>query len=114
MVGMCVPYKSCACTAFAALHMSQQHRHWCFTSFDLTLEATLPVLAAAEDGTAPVYLCYQRETAPDTGREHLQGYVEFDTRIGMRTVKQRLGDVACHLEPRKGVPVLWSLFLLEA
>lgn len=42
------------------------------------------------------YLCYQRETCPTTGRQHWQGYVEFDGNGGLRfsTAQRRLKIVA--------------------
>lgn len=96
-------YKSGADSTFAALRMSELHKHWVFTSFDLTLEEKLPVLCDKTDGDAAKYVVYQRESAPDTGREHLQGYVEWPKRIAMRTCKLWLGDTTAHVEPRRGM-----------
>jgi len=81
--------------------MTASHRHWCFTSFDLTLLDQLPVLTTVPENNI-VYLACQVELAPDTQREHIQGYVEFSDRIGLRTVKVRLREPTLHLEPRRG------------
>lgn len=47
------------------------------------------------------YLCFEKETAPDTGTPHWQGYVRFTTRKRLATVKKIWGD-AVHWEPAKG------------
>lgn len=69
-------------------------RRWCFTSFDEK--------APVDDGTIQ-YMCYQRERCPTTGREHWQGYVEFDGKggIGIAGVKKRLG-IGCDLRKSRG------------
>lgn len=80
--------------------MNASHRHWCFTTFDLTVLETFPVLYEEH---VFQYLACQVERCPETQREHVQGYVEFTDRVGGRTVKTRLRDVTMHLEPRKGL-----------
>lgn len=51
---------------------STRSDRWCFTSYDCSL---LPEL------TAPaVYMVYQGEVCPTTGRNHIQGYVRFSKR----------------------------------
>ncbi len=67
-------------------------RHWLFTSF---LDA-LPVFF---DKNIVRYCCYQSEIAPETKRQHFQGYIEFFDDMRMGQVKSVLGD--CHLEIRK-------------
>lgn len=93
-------YKNAASATVTALRMNASHRHWCFTTFDLTVLETFPVLYEEH---VFQYLACQVERCPDTQREHVQGYVEFTDRVGGRTVKTRLRDVTMHLEPRKGV-----------
>lgn len=78
------------------------HRGWVFTSFDLTLLDKLPSLVIPGQGVAD-YVVVQLESAPDTGRHHLQGYIEFRNQVGLRTAKQQLGDVTAHVEPRRGI-----------
>ncbi len=46
------------------------------------------------------YCIYQREIAPETKREHFQGYIEFYDQMRIGQVKAVLGE--CHLEPRQG------------
>lgn len=78
-----------------ALNQDRGHRHrcWMFTSWrDETPNFTSKMW----------YQVYQREIAPKTGREHWQGYVEFNEPIGMNAAKIQLGEIICHLEPRKG------------
>jgi len=82
--------------------MSQSHSHWVFTSFDLTLLEKLPSLCDKTDGGKADYVVYQLESAPDTGRQHIQGYVEYPSRVGLRTAKLWLGDTTAHVEPRRG------------
>jgi len=82
--------------------MNASHKHWCFTSFDLTLLDQFPVLTAQPVNNFAYLIC-QVETAPDTQRQHIQGYVEFTDRVGLRTAKLRLGDPTAHLEPRRGM-----------
>ncbi len=48
------------------------------------------------------YWVYGNEVCPDTGKEHLQGYIEFPKQKGMRAVKKALGDTSAHLEVRRG------------
>jgi len=88
--------------------MSQSHSHWVFTSFDLTLLEKLPSLCEKTDGGKADYVAYQLESAPDTGRQHIQGYVEYPSRVGLRTAKLWLGDTTAHVEPRRGNLLLSS------
>lgn len=48
------------------------------------------------------YLIMGKEICPNTGREHIQGYVEFIGQKKMKQIKQIFGDPAIHLEPRYG------------
>lgn len=52
--------------------------------------------------TGVSYLVYQRETCPETGRDHWQGYLELEVRQRLPGVKRLLGDPAAHLEARRG------------
>lgn len=69
-------------------------RNWCFTKYDLAMPDLDPTLVR--------YCVYQRELCPDTGREHLQGYIEFKKSIRMNAVKAFFGDTTIHLEARRG------------
>ncbi len=68
-------------------------RNYCFTSYKDTLEY---------DEEAIGYIVWGREICPDTGRHHLQGYVEFGQGASLSRAKAILGDPAVHLEPRGG------------
>lgn len=49
------------------------------------------------------YCVYQLERAPETGRLHLQGYIEFKNRKKFTTVKNMIPALAgAHFEARKG------------
>jgi len=86
------------------------HKHWVFTSFDLTLLDQFPVFVADEERKIK-YLCCQVERCPATEREHLQGYVEFAERVGLRTAKLRTGAATGHFEPRRGMTAERQLML---
>lgn len=48
------------------------------------------------------YLVYQCEIAPNTGKEHYQGYCEFKEKISVRQIKKLFDDNTIHCEPRFG------------
>lgn len=68
-------------------------RSYCFTSFKDTV---------LYDGDSINYICWGRETCPDTGKPHLQGYVEFPRGVTLSRAKAILRDPVVHLERRKG------------
>lgn len=70
-----------------------EHRNWMFTSF----KDEAPFFTSKM-----WYQIYQREICPTTKKEHWQGYVECSYPMTLQTIKNHLGDKACHLEPRKG------------
>ena len=51
------------------------------------------------------YFCYQLEQCPETGKIHIQGYIEFYDQVRMGQVKSRLGSDKVHLEVRKGTRI---------
>lgn len=70
---------------------------WCFTHNN------------ADSGWRPlwdpsimVYLVWERETAPSTGRHHIQGFVRLTQRKRINQVKAILHSEELHLEPAKG------------
>lgn len=69
-------------------------RNWCFTKYNLTVPEFDPAVVR--------YCVYQHEICPDTGREHLQGYVEFTKSIRLSAVKALFQDQTMHLEKRQG------------
>lgn len=77
-------------------------RNWMFTefNFDIDWDEKLKELASLE------YYCVQKEKCPDTGRIHLQGYLELANGCTLTGLKKRLKKHMCwpstHLDPRKG------------
>ena len=72
-------------------------RNYCFTSFE--------VEAPSFEDEEIKYLCYGKETCPDTGRVHWQGYVEFTEPVSIKGAQRRLSSDGCHLERRRGTAV---------
>jgi len=74
-------------------------RAWCFTH---QVQERDP-FAEAEPQNHPQfrYMVYQTEVAPDTGRVHVQGYIEFKQAVRRNALKDLLGGLA-HIEPRRG------------
>lgn len=69
-------------------------RDWCFTVFDMQWFPHADVNR--------IYIVYQEEVAPDTGRHHFQGFVQFKKPYRMGQVKTSLGCEEAHLEPMRG------------
>lgn len=72
-----------------------QVQHWCFTWHETN---TMPTW----NPDRMRYMIYQAEMAPDTGKLHFQGYVEFHRSMKMGMVKKAIGSKTVHLEPRQG------------
>lgn len=64
--------------------MNARSKNWCFTCLNIDYEPL------REYRNSYNYLVYGRETCPDTGRPHLQGFVSFRIRAKFSTVCQRL------------------------
>lgn len=77
------------------------YRNWCFTLHDVKVGKLLKTKEWLIDAKAN-YIIFQNEIAPTTGKEHLQGYVEFEDKITLSTVKKRMVTNSVHLEPRIG------------
>jgi len=78
-----------------------QRTHWVFTSFQ-PASAIREALQAAVASGRVIYCIGQCESAPTTGRDHVQGYLELKRSQDIRTVQRLLGDDGAHLEARKG------------
>lgn len=74
--------------------IDERIRHYCFTSYEIAL---LPDKCS--------YIVYGREVCPDTGRKHLQGYVEFKDKVSFKVAQKRIGDPVCHIQGRFGTPL---------
>lgn len=74
-----------------------RYRNWCFTKFE-----NMNIDVDSLDWEVASYIVYQKEKCPDTGKFHIQGYVEFQKALGMKSVKSWFSDPKIHLERRKG------------
>jgi hypothetical protein len=74
----------------------QKSRHICFTLFDYPADGQL---VWPEEKVR--YAVWQEERGGETGRAHLQGYVEFVGPLSFKAVKDIIGRTA-HLEIRRG------------
>ncbi len=85
------------------LRMATRARNWCFTSYQNSTELRNTIGEAdGIRGLGISYIVWGEEVCPTTGRQHLQGYVQFTEGVTIRTIKRRLDDGALHLERRKG------------
>jgi len=66
-------------------------RRWTFTAFE-----TAPL--NLDDVTNLVYAVYQHEIAPETKREHLQGYLHFKAPVRLSGLKKIPGLAKAHFE----------------
>jgi len=80
---------------------SQKVRNICFTLNNYTDEELTSIEAALSDETEVAYAVYGRETAPETGTPHLQGYVRFKKPKRFHAIKEYLNP-RIHLEVRRG------------
>lgn len=76
-------------------------RFYCFTLNDYTDDDVNRLLGLEEDHRVKALIA-GRETAPSTGRQHLQGYIEFKDPQRLAGVKRILGSNTVHAEQRGG------------
>lgn len=69
---------------------------WVFTSYHPDDPPAIERIGAA------TYIVYQAEICPDTGREHLQGYIHFKDAKTLLQCKRLLGHDDIHCEKREG------------
>lgn len=81
----------------AAVYIMGSARHWCFTGHDTKHE---PIKF---DETKIKYLVYQKEIAPETKKEHWQGYVIFIGRYTLCGAK-KMFEQNVHLEVARASP----------
>lgn len=79
-----------------------QCRRWSFTEYSLENYDKFKTLFNTLGETVIRYMVYQGETAPKTGKLHLQGYVEFKTPRRLGGVKKLLESKTLHAVPSKG------------
>lgn len=75
-------------------------KSWCFTVNNYT-EDELNELRGLESGSGCTYLVCGIERG-DSGTPHIQGYIEFGSRLRLATVKRIRGFGRAHLEVRRG------------
>lgn len=73
-------------------------RNWCFTYFQDEGRA----FNEWESIINQTYLILGDEICPETGRKHLQGYVEFKDDVSLKTCQRRLCNYPMHCEWKKG------------
>ncbi len=72
--------------------------NWCFTDFELLTYNE--IFEAHSDRVR--YIGVGKETCPDTGKVHMQGWIQFKRSVRMGQVKAALGSRVIHVEPCKG------------
>lgn len=79
----------------------KRNRNVCFTVFTLPRDfyTHWQTCDLPEDVR---YLVYQLERCPESGREHIQAYVEFTAALRWTTIKQLFDRRSMHIEPRRG------------
>ncbi len=75
-------------------------RDWCFTSYAESMYDKLKNCNIEKNSI--YYLIYQLEKCPETGKEHVQGFVQFKNARLMEGVKKVFKDKTMHLEQRMG------------
>lgn len=87
--------------------MTRSAKNYCFTLnnySDVELQALAQASAELLESKSIRYMVYGREVG-DSGTPHLQGFVSFNARKTLQTVKQIAGLSRAHLEPAKGTPL---------
>lgn len=83
---------------------SQQAKHWTWTLNNPTDVESDQLRALGTELPEPVvYLIFGRETAPETGTPHLQGYIAFSTKKTLNYTKNLISSRA-HCEVSRGTP----------
>ncbi len=83
---------------------TKQSRNWCFTDFDL-----LNISKIYETNKTYIrYMCWGRELCPTTGREHNQGWIQFQNKKRLNGVRGLFLNselkIKVHLETCMGSP----------
>lgn len=71
-----------------------QSKYWCFTSYNLNMEQWIKYFESYE-----MKYIIGEETCPTTGRKHLQGYIESETKF---RPLEKFKEKDVHWEKRKG------------
>lgn len=84
----------------ARRNIRQRNKRWCFTLNNWTVDELTDIILVGEDESQCTYLIVAKEIG-ENGTPHLQGYVEWTSRLGIKGVKDRLGE-RCHVEVAHG------------
>lgn len=79
--------------------MLKQSRNYCFTNFNMKMDIEY---LYNKNKDIIRYICAGKEVAKTTGREHLQGWVQFKNKKRLGGVKNVLEDKKIHLEACRG------------
>lgn len=80
--------------------MAVVHKNWCFTLFSADCQVAARALAKNWQNSLDVnYAIAGLETCPDTGRKHLQGYLQLSKKRAMRTVTLLFTNVDISYKP---------------
>lgn len=71
--------------------------HWCFTDFEMRDWGEI-----FEKDDRIVYLCYQKEKCPSTGKDHFQGYLQFRKKLRNRLTAMKKIHNTAHWGACKG------------
>lgn len=83
---------------------------WCFTAFKI--EDFNPQNFV--DYGHFLYLGYQKEKCPDTGRLHLQGFAQFSRSVRGSKVQELANDETLHIEPARDAKAARSYCILPS
>lgn len=86
--------------------MSAQYRNFCFTAWPSSERTVDALRMRMQDGSYRLvqrlkYCVFQQETAPSTGRLHVQGYFEAKPAVTLHMIKEVFGG-DCHVENKRG------------
>lgn len=78
-------------------------RHWCLTAFSPDGHISDDAAASFITNSDLIrYASWQRERCPDTGRDHLQAYIELVRPARLSAARKLFSAWGIHLEPRRG------------
>lgn len=80
-----------------------QLKNVCITSFNMDIKWDEFSVEKIDTKNKIKYMIIQGEHCKD-GKKHIQGFIQFHTKIRMDTIKKLLGDKTLHIEPMRGTP----------
>lgn len=79
-------------------------RRWAFTLFGENLDLSRAKFGGLIEKDSLSYICFQQEVCPKSGKNHLQGYMEFLHGRTLRGVKSVLAEPSVHLSVARDDP----------